>query len=1157
MKVSTLLAFLLLPAAALATPTLPSEREGIAPADGKATWSLPGMDKAARLAEDARSAKGVRLRYAVTVPADGIGAAQSKRAAGEWRTLPDGRAFWRLEIAAPNALSLDVGFSKFFLPHGAELYFASADGKVVHGPYTDADNTRSGTFWTPVVPGDGAVLELVVPAALRRFVALELDAAHPAHRDIFAPALAKSGSCNVDSICPQGDPIRNQIGAEGRYTVSGFLCSGQLVNNTARDLKRYFTTAHHCFDSQTEANTVVVYWRYESPTCRTPGSAASGTPIPVSGNSVVQTGGSTLRATEEDSDFTLVELNTPLPNGITPYWDGWDNREIPPSSASVVHHPSGDEKRIAFENDPLTLSDGGLNVPGTRHWVVADYELGTTEQGSSGSGLLNQDKRLVGFLSGGAAACGNDDYDAYGRLSAGWEGDGTAATRLRDWLDPIASGVPAIDGTLACTAPAITLDGPATGVAGQALTFTALATGTGPFTFAWDVDNDGTTDRTLPNLTSSATISPSYPTATSTNVVVRVTDATGCTGTAQRAINVSAPDIVATAQAAQQVCGDGDTAIEPGERWRVPVRLFNAGGKALDGGYAVFAPGAAAGAGGDQFGHRVIDSSNAACPAQFVDISDQPALALIPASAQSDSEDDGHTAPIALGAGAFTFYGQQVTQLVMSTNGYLSTAGGDSGGDYDNNCALAALDRGSSGGRINVLHDDLVVQTSGGLRSRTFATCPRAPDSGSTARACTVFQWNRMGQFDPTGAVGNAVFQAIVYAGTNEIVYQYQAALPDSGGSSAIGIQNEPVTDRLQYACNTAGSAPAGRAVCLFENASLPASLQPARVRLDTPAPAVNNLASGQEQTVNLDLLVDSAAACGSSLGLRYVGTVDNVAYSLRGTSVLATTVGGGGACNTSQCPAAPAPIVANDGFFANPSRFGNGIGAFNIATGAPDPAWFGLWFTGERNRSPTWLALQGDRIGDQANVPVLRFRRTSDAPWSVVSSVVGEAQVSYVGPDEYVLTWVIDGVPGGEQQNSLYPRIPRPNPNRTGAWFFPAESGWGTAYDDHVTAGNFDQVGINYLYGVDGTSRWSLGATASPNSGAITQNTFLVHCPSCPAFADFLGFPLAAGSVTRNFTSQSAGTQTMNVVFPAPWGSFTRNNVPFQLLTTPQPQGQ
>ena len=188
-----------------------------------------------------------------------------------------------------------------------------------------------------------------------------------------------------------------------------------------------------------------------------------------------------------------------------------------------------------------------------------------------------------------------------------------------------------------------------------------------------------------------------------------------------------------------------------------------------------------------------------------------------------------------------------------------------------------------------------------------------------------------------------------------------------------------------------------------------------------------------------------------------------------------------------------------------------------------------------------------------KASSPVTKVRILNTNSQKVVEATVQTpgGKVSYSGH------FVLDGVPGGEQQNSLYPRVPAPNPNRTGAWFFPSESGWGTAYDDHVSGGAFDQVGINYLYGGDGTARWSLGATSSPNSGTIAQNTYLVHCPTCPNFADLLSFPLSAGSVSRTFDTQTSGTQTMNVVFPAPLGgSFTRNAVPFQMLTTPQPQG-
>jgi hypothetical protein len=123
-------------------------------------------------------------------------------------------------------------------------------------------------------------------------------------------------------------------------------------------------------------------------------------------------------------------------------YGGWDRSGAAPSSATTVHHPNGDEKRISFENDPVTVTSYyGTASPGDgTHLRVADWDLGTTEGGSSGSPLFDAAQRVVGQLHGGDAACGNDLPDWYGRFSASWSGGGTSATRLSDWLDPTSTG---------------------------------------------------------------------------------------------------------------------------------------------------------------------------------------------------------------------------------------------------------------------------------------------------------------------------------------------------------------------------------------------------------------------------------------------------------------------------------------------------------------------------------------------------------------------------------------------------------------------------------------------------------------------------------------------------------------------------------------------
>lgn len=75
------------------------------------------------------------------------------------------------------------------------------------------------------------------------------------------------------------------------------------------------------------------------------------------------------------------------------------------------------------------------------HW-----DIGTTEPGSSGSPLFNQDNRVIGQLHGGDAACDNDESDWYGAFYASWTGGDKSSSRLLDWLDPGNTGQLFIDG---------------------------------------------------------------------------------------------------------------------------------------------------------------------------------------------------------------------------------------------------------------------------------------------------------------------------------------------------------------------------------------------------------------------------------------------------------------------------------------------------------------------------------------------------------------------------------------------------------------------------------------------------------------------------------------------------------------------------------------
>lgn len=359
--------------------------------------------------------------------------------AGTWENVPGGR-IWRLRIHSPGALSHNLGIIRFEIPEGVNLWIYNPTREQVEGAYMSRDRSNKGSLWTPVIEGDEIVVELFVPTGTSQPV-VEIGKANRGYRN-FQKALAeKAGSCNNNVICLEGDPWRNQIRSVARYTIDGTsLCSGQLMNNTAQDFTPYFLSANHCGVTTANDHTLVFYWNFQSATCST-----------ISGSSTAsnQTG-ATFRASYAPSDFLLVELD---PGEILPafnvFFSGWDASGAAPASTVCIHHPSGDEKSISFNTNAVTSTDYLSSVVNAAedHWRVDDWEDGTTEGGSSGSGLWDAaTRRIVGQLHGGYASCSSLAADWYGKLSVSWTGGGTNATRLSNWLDPGSTGTLAIDG---------------------------------------------------------------------------------------------------------------------------------------------------------------------------------------------------------------------------------------------------------------------------------------------------------------------------------------------------------------------------------------------------------------------------------------------------------------------------------------------------------------------------------------------------------------------------------------------------------------------------------------------------------------------------------------------------------------------------------------
>ncbi|MCB0569028.1 MAG: proprotein convertase P-domain-containing protein [Phaeodactylibacter sp.] len=410
--------------------------------------ALPLINNEALLeAELARRGPGVAPRFAEAIDVD-----ITPERYGLWEMLPGGKAVWRLRIRSDGAHSLNFGFLEYYMPPGAELLIYTPEGRHILGPFTPSDNEPHQQLWTPVLPGDEAVLEIQAPVRQREYIRLRLATVN---HDFLGFLEVLSGACNLDVICGAGngwsivDLYRDVIQSVAVYGLGGdTFCTGFLINNTRQDCTPYFMTAHHCGVTAANAPSLVAYWNYQNSYCRQPGSMSSGGPGDGQLNSYNT--GSIFRASYAASDFTLVELDSPVPNASNAYFSGWSRESTPPQDTlACIHHPDGAEKRISFsfhDAYPGSWGSGSTPVNNGNHLIIPDWDIGSTEDGSSGAPLFNRQRRIVGQLHGGAASCSNNQYDSFGWFRYSWVGGGSSSTRLKDWLDPDNTGLAVLDG---------------------------------------------------------------------------------------------------------------------------------------------------------------------------------------------------------------------------------------------------------------------------------------------------------------------------------------------------------------------------------------------------------------------------------------------------------------------------------------------------------------------------------------------------------------------------------------------------------------------------------------------------------------------------------------------------------------------------------------
>ncbi|MFN6943607.1 MAG: GEVED domain-containing protein [Cytophagaceae bacterium] len=366
--------------------------------------------------------------------------------AGTWETLENGDRIWRMAIKSDGAMAISLIFSKYNLPENATLFIYSEDRSSLIGAFNHLNNNEDGVLGTMPVNGEVAIVEYYEPYYQRGAGELEIGSVVHVFKDIYqiarkAHGYGQSGNCNININCPLGNNWQDEKKSVALILANGFFCTGAIINNVRQDGRPYFLTADHCLDGSGSVATWMFVFRFESPTCTNE-----------VGPTNYSLSGARLRSRNSDSDVLLLELNTIPPASYDIYYAGWSRISSATSRTTCIHHPRGDVKKISVDNHaPTSVSTFGKPV---QFWRVVWDENTTTDPGSSGSPLFDNNKRVIGQLYGGDASCSNlTGGDLYGKFNISWERGTFYGNRLKDWLDPDDTNVMTLDGSFIDTSP--------------------------------------------------------------------------------------------------------------------------------------------------------------------------------------------------------------------------------------------------------------------------------------------------------------------------------------------------------------------------------------------------------------------------------------------------------------------------------------------------------------------------------------------------------------------------------------------------------------------------------------------------------------------------------------------------------------------------------
>lgn len=360
-----------------------------------------------------------------TVAFDGslISQAAGELAGGVFARASTDALVWGAEVRVDGSYRLRLHLSDVSVPAGTRFWIYGEGGES-RGFGTELVGPDGG-LWTPSVTGPVARLEVELPDAVLELAdavraadgelgftidqiseTVRLDSRGAPLVGAFAEIQQKADvSCLVGSPCVSSQTFPAVRDAERAIAQLSFMddgaqwvCTGSLLNDLDDTTTvPYLLTANHCFDNQAAAATMEATFDYKTDTC---------TDEPLTLDEFAQlpkTVGSTLMATGQESDFTLVRL-TQRPPGQRTYL-GW-NAERRQPAGTVFHRISHPVANTRLWSQVYTRYQVMATQPcetNPNNFYNLQFLEGGTFGGSSGAPNMLGNGQVVGTLTG---ACG-------------------------------------------------------------------------------------------------------------------------------------------------------------------------------------------------------------------------------------------------------------------------------------------------------------------------------------------------------------------------------------------------------------------------------------------------------------------------------------------------------------------------------------------------------------------------------------------------------------------------------------------------------------------------------------------------------------------------------------------------------------------------------